>query len=275
MTKEGNKNELENLVSIISGLQQHAFDKLLLDIEENSNSMEYRMLLTSAPRIIPKLLLWLKTGNAKNSKEWIENIAAFTSISTIEDSALLGNTMHELQEEDTRNLVKYIADNEDNCGLLHMMAKNKTTFPQKFMTAFAKSFLAKEKVSPRIVSDFGKTNTIPLESFLPLLDGSIYAEANKEKLDLILADQFYNFTTDEIYIKYLKERNIFEKACPEEQSLIVKWINAGSPAWITYSVTNPRFGNTILDELMKDPEESNKSLLMKIIDGGDSLGNNC
>ena len=270
---KSNKNERENLVSEIDGMNHENFLELLIEVEKKRNGSYYIIFLTTAPRLIPKIVL-LRLMSEKfpsGKKEWIERIEIFTSRLSNEDGKILSSTIADLPEEELKNLLENIIKYDDNLNLLQIMASNKTIFSEGFMTTLAKSLLQRKKIPPNALSGFAKCNTLTFQSFLEILSGSHFAETNKNNLEIILSDTF-NYDPDDIYVHVLHEKNIYEKDGPLEQSLLIKWTNETNQVWITYAMTNVRFQTTILEKLLEDPDQKNNSPLMHIIHAGDSLG---
>ena len=118
------------------------------------------------------------------------------------------------------------------------MATNKSYFSE-----FARIILQRQEIRSEALSgtlsSFTKCNTLSIQEFLPILDNSPFARIEFD-IEFILSDTF-NYFPEEIYVHYLKEKDIFENDGPNGRNMLMKWVTVANPTWITFCLTSPRF----------------------------------
>lgn len=157
-------------------------------------------------------------------------------------------------------------DTDDSLSLLQSMGINPSLYTESFQKSFAKCVISRYKnISFKIQQRF----RIFYRLLLPAIP-DVITELSIQKNDIedYLTDVL-NYSTEEVHIHYLEERNIFQYTESTEDvatgSLLIKWATTEKPTWITFALTSPRFQNEILEELIKDPSMQNESILKKML----------
>ena len=238
--------------------------------KKNENERTWILLFVSAlDHLLPSVIIAYRTKSIPQKdiiKHMIRRLTEEDKLESVKNE--LSRKLLDLPHSQMKEILEEAADTNDSMGRLSFVVIQPSLFPTgpKFTATILSKLLDTSLNCPNVFQIFNGFNLTLKDILMLIKEEKLPCPDN---LECILTS--FNFTAENIYVEYCKEKDIFEKEPGKRSSPYQNWVSAANGPLTTFALTSPRFENRIFSETLMDPLQENDSPLMRIIEEGETM----